>query len=179
MLLIIYFRFMAAATIQRSALVFFDPQNEYQQLTQNYDADIFSRFSDKGRCILHMLSYVLNNGSIHFFLPNAEQALLSARNTIFKNTTFYIYCVDPAVVQEMRGIYNHLVLVKIFHIEWLPIYMNQAAIMCLIERAERTRHEPDEHDMALQAAVVFTNELAEELQRHMIVKTGVQAMDLL
>ncbi|CAF1221375.1 unnamed protein product [Rotaria sordida] len=165
------------AVINTSVLVLLDPNNQHQQFDGHYDAQLFSRFTDKNRCVLHVLSRLAHVRLLHFFIPNAENTLISARVTLFKNTIFYIYCIDETSVAAMKQIYNYPMFVKIFHVQWLSTYLYQAAIAHLVEQAERTQHEPEEYDTALQAAAEFANILANELNEHMVVKTGVQPDD--
>lgn len=163
--------------VNTSLLVLLDLKDEYKRFEQCYDAQLFFRSTDKSRCVLHVLSSRPNVRLLHFFIPNAENTLIRARVTLFKNTIFYIYCVDEANVRAMERTYNYPMFVKIFHVEWLSTYLHQAAITHLVERAERTKHEPDEYDTALQAAAEHANKLAEDLTEHMIVTTGISPDD--
>ncbi|CAF3387757.1 unnamed protein product [Rotaria socialis] len=89
----------------------------------------------------------------------------------FYNTIYYIYCVDGASIKEMKQQYDYPMFVKVFHVECLATYLRQAAISHLIEQAERRKHEPDEHELALQAAAEFSDALANKLSEYMIEKT--------
>ncbi|CAF1055427.1 unnamed protein product [Rotaria sp. Silwood1] len=160
-----------------SVLVLLDPNDHHQQFDGNYDAQLFSRFTDKNRCVLHVLSRLAHVGLLHFFIPNAENTLINARVTLFKNTIFYIYCIDEGSVIAMKRTYNYPMFVKIFHVQWLSTYICQAAIAHLVERAERTQHDPEEYDTSLQVAAELANTLANELNEYMIVKTGLQPED--
>ena len=163
--------------IQSSLLVLLDLQDKYIRFEQEYNAPFFSRFTNKNRCVLHVLSNGQSARLLHFFIPNAENTMIRARVTLFKNTIFYIYCVDDETARTMERTYNYPMFVKAFHAEWLPTYLHQAAISHLVEQAERSRHEPDEYDTALQTAADHASQLAEELTHHMIVTTGVQPDD--
>jgi hypothetical protein len=165
------------AAVNTSLLVLLDLHDEYKRFEERYSAQLFSRFTNKDRCVLHVLSSRSNVRLLHFFIPNAENILIRARVTLFKNTIFYIYCVDEASVRAMERTYHYPMFVKIFHVEWLSTHLHQAAIAHLVERAELTKHEPDEYDTALQAAAELANKLAEDLTEHMIVKTGLQPDD--
>ncbi|CAF2769470.1 unnamed protein product [Rotaria sp. Silwood2] len=165
------------AAVNTSILVLLDPTDQHRQFDGNYDAQLFSRFTNKNRCILHVLSRLAHVHLLHFFIPNAENTLIRARVTLFKNTIFYIYCIDEASVKTMERTYNYPMFVKIFHVQWLSTYVCQAAIAHLVERAERAQHEPEEYDTSLQAAAELANTLANELNEYMIVKTGAQPDD--
>jgi len=166
---------MAAANT--SLLVLLDLNDEYKRFEERYNAQLFSRFTNKDRCVLHVLSNRPNVRLLHFFIPNAENTLIRARVTLFKNTIFYIYCVDEASIREMERTYNYPMFVKIFHVEWLPIQLHQAALTHLVERAQHTRHDPDEYDILLQTAAELANKLADDLTEHMNVRTGLQPDD--
>jgi hypothetical protein len=165
------------AAVQTSLLVLLDLDNQHMQFEQVYNAQFFVRFIDKARCVLHVLSSRPRVRLLHFFIPYAEKTLISTR-TIFTNTIYYIYCVDEATVQTIERTHNYPMFVKAFHAELLSTYLHQAAIAYLVENAERNRHVPDEYDLSLQAAADHATRLAEELDNHMIVQTGVQPEDL-
>jgi hypothetical protein len=80
-------------------------------------------------------------------------------------------------INEMKQQYNIPMFIKIFNVKSLSTYLRQAAIGHLIEQAERTKHEPDEYDIALQAAAELSDALAKELYEHMNDKIGVQSDD--
>jgi hypothetical protein len=164
-------------TINTSLLVLLDPNDEYKQFDTIYDAQCLSRFTDKNRCVAHVLSRRAIARLLHFFMPNAESSLIGTTVTLCDNTVFYIYCIDEVTVKLMESLYNHPMFVKIFHVQWLSTYLKQAALAYLINRAERRRHEPDEYDTTLQAASEYASALAQELNEYMIVKTGRQPDD--
>jgi hypothetical protein len=165
------------AVANTSLLVLLDLHDEHKQHDTTYNLELFSRFTDKNRCVLHVLSSLARIRLLHFFIPNIENTLIAARVTLFKNTIFYIYCVDEASVRAMERRYNYPMFVKIFHVQWLSTHLEQAACMYFIEQAERTKHEPEEYDAALQGAIESIAKLTDELKEHMIVKTGQQPDD--
>jgi hypothetical protein len=165
------------AAVQNPLLILLDLYNNYLHFEQQYDAQFFARFSDRNRFVLYVLSNRPRVSLFHFFIPNAENTLISTR-ILFKNTIFYIYCTDEAAVGIMKRTYNYPMFVKVFHADSLATYLHQAAVAYLVEYAERNRHQPDEHDISLQAAVDHLDRLAEELTNHMIVTTGVQPEEL-
>lgn len=160
--------------VNSGALVLFDPNGQYQRLERIYDAQLFKRCTDKGRCVLHVLSTLRTVRLLDLFLPDAEHSLIGGRVLLFKNTVFHIYCKTSAIISEMERRYNIPVFVKIFHIDWLETHLQQAALGHLNDYAERTQHEPDEYDVALQAASEIAMTLANDLRQHMITKLGEQ-----
>ena len=164
--------------VNPSHLILLDVNDEYKRFEEEYNAQLFSRFTNKSRCLLHVLSTRPNVRLFHFFIPNVENTLIRTRVTLFQNTIFYIYCIDDATVRAMERTYNYPMFVKAFHVELLPTHLHQAAILHLIDCAGRSRHEPDEHDTALQGAIEHLGSLIEDLTNHMIITTGVQPEEL-
>ncbi|CAF3422392.1 unnamed protein product [Rotaria socialis] len=165
------------AAVNTNVLVLLDPTDQHQRFEQLYDRQLFSRFTDKDRCILHVMSSLQHVRFIGFFIPHTEHTIVNARITLFKNTIFYIYCTNAANIREMRRRYNYPMFVKIFDVQWLAIYLKHVAIGHLFEHAQRAQYDLDECDLALQQAAEIANGLADELTAHMIVKTGTQPDD--
>ena len=159
---------------QLSRLVLLDPRDEHGRFEKQYAAPLFIRFTDKGLCVLHVLSNCYHARIFHLFLPNCENAIIQIGVPLFRNTFFYIYCVDKATVSRMQRTYTYLMYVKAFHADELSMYLHQAAIAHLVEEAGRQRTEENEHehDLALQEAAHHARQLADELERHMIIATG-------
>ncbi|CAF0856539.1 unnamed protein product [Rotaria sordida] len=154
-----------------SLLVLLDLQDEHKNFETIFDSHIFCRFTNKIQCLEHVSSRLTNIRLLHFFIPKSEHIIIDAR-LLFFNTIYYIYCIDQISINEMKQQYDYPMFVKIFHIKSLSTYLYQAAIAHLIEQAERRKHEPDEHDIALQAAAEFSDILANELYEYMIEKIG-------
>lgn len=159
-----------------SLLVLLDLQDEYEKFERIFHSQLFSRFKNKAQCLEHILSRLPNIRLLHYFIPKSEHTEIGA-NVVFFNTIYYIYCMDQESINQMRRQYDFPMFVKIFNVESLLTYLRQAAIAHLIEQAERRKHEPDEHDIALQAAAELSDALARELNQHMIDTTGVQPDD--
>jgi hypothetical protein len=162
--------------INSSLLVLLDLQNEFERFERIFHSQLFSRFTNKTQCLEHISSRLPNIRLVHFFLPKSEHTEIGA-NLVFLNTIYYIYCIDQGGMNEMRQRYDCPMFVKIFNVESLSTYLRQAAIGHLIEQAERTKHEPDEHDIALQAAAELSDALAKELYKYMNDKIGVPPDD--
>jgi hypothetical protein len=162
--------------INPSLLVLLDLQNEYERFERIFNAKLFCRFTTKTQCLAHVSSRFTNIRLLHFFIPKSEHIIIGANIVLF-NTIYYIYCIDQESINEMKQQYDFPMFVKIFNVESLSTYLRQAAIAHLIEQAERTKHEPDEHDIALQAAAELADALSRELYDHMKDKTGVQPDD--
>ncbi|CAF1624511.1 unnamed protein product, partial [Rotaria magnacalcarata] len=168
-------RYMAA--VNTNVLVLLDPTDQHKRFEQIYDRQLFSRFTDKHRCVLHVMSSLQHVRFIDFFIPHTEHSIVSARITLFKKTIFYIYCTNAENIEEMRRRYNYPMFVKIFDVQWLATYLQHAALGYLIEHAQRAQYDLDECDLALQQAAEMANGLADELTAHMIVQTGTQPND--
>ena len=158
---------------QPSHLVLLDPRNEHRRFEDDYSAPLFIRFTDRGRCLLHVLSARSYIHLFHLFLPNSENTLIRTRVFLFQNTIFYIYCVDKATVRSMERTHNHPMFVKAFHVDDLSMYLHHAAIGHLLEQAGR-QNDPDAE---FQEAAHHAVQLAEELENHMIIQTGRQPED--
>jgi len=159
-------------TINPFLLVLLDLQNEYQRFERIFNPQLLCRFNNKTQCLAYISSRLTNIRLLHFFIPKSEHNEIND-NIIFFNTIYYIYCMDQESIKEMKEQYNLPMFFKIFHVESLSTYLRQAAIAHLIERAERTKHEPDEYDIALHEAAELSDALANELHEYMIDKIGV------
>ncbi|CAF1271563.1 unnamed protein product [Adineta steineri] len=164
------------AAIIPSRLVLLDLQDEYGNFGTIFRSQLFCRFTDRARCLAYISNHRTNIRLLHFFIPKSEHVVVDADIVLF-NTIYYIYCMNEAGINEMRRQYNFPMYVKIFDVESLSTYLRQAAIGILSERAERTRHEPDEHDIALQLAAELADTLGDELRQHMNGRIGEQPND--
>ncbi|CAF0826253.1 unnamed protein product [Adineta steineri] len=164
------------AAINPSLLVLLDLQDEYENFGTIFKSQLFCRFNDRARCLNYISNRRTNIRLLHFFIPKSEHIVVGADIVLF-NTIYYIYCMDEAGINEMRRQYNSPMYVKVFDIESLSTYLRQAAIGILFERAERTKHEPDEHDIVLQLAAELADTLGDELRRHMNGRIGEQPND--
>jgi len=164
-------------TINPFLLVLLDLQNEYQRFERIFNPQLLCRFNHKTQCLAYISSRLTNIRLLHFFIPKSEHIEIIGDNISFFNTIYYIYCMNQESINQMKEQYNFPMFFKIFHVESLSTYLRQAAIAHLIEQAERTKHEPDEHDIALQAAAELADALSRELYDHMKDKTGVQPDD--
>lgn len=159
-----------------TAIVLLDLRNEYQDFENTFRPQLLSHFITKPECLAYIASRLANIRLLHFFIPESEHIEIGADIVLMK-IIYYIYCQDDASMNQMRHQYNTPMYVKIFHVESLSTYLRQAAITHLIEQAERTIHEPDEHDIALQAAAELSDTLANELYEHMNDMVGSQPED--
>lgn len=163
-------------TVNNPPLVLLDLQSEYQRFEEIFDSQSFGRFTDRAQCLQHVSSRPANIRALHFFIPKSEHTIIDP-NIIFSNTIYYIYCMDDQSINEMNQTYQFPMFVKIFDVESLLMNLRGALIAHWIEQANRTQHQPDEHDIALQVGAELSNALAEELRQHMIFKTGVPPDD--
>lgn len=160
-----------------SLLVLLDLQNQFQQFENQFNAQLFSRFINKPECLQFINARLTNIRLVHFFLPNSEHTEIGA-DVVFFKTIYYIYCQDEETYRQMRRQYDNMALfVRILHIESLSRYLCQVAVEYFMEQAERTRHEPDEYDIALQTTVELVDRLALDLREHMVENTGIQPED--
>lgn len=162
--------------VNNPPLVLLDLQNEYQNFEEIFDSQVFCRFTDKIRCLEHVSTRPANIRALHFFIPKSEHTIIGP-NIIFSNTIYYIYCIDNPSIDEMNEQYHFPMFVKIFNADSLWMNLQGASIAHWIEQANRTQHQPDEHDVALQAGAELSNALAEKLREHMIFKIGMQPDD--
>jgi hypothetical protein len=162
--------------ISPSRLILLDLHDEHEKFEAIFNPQIFRRFVNKDQCSAHILSHLTNVRLLHFFIPKSEHTVIGA-DSVFLNTIYYLYCMDQASVDEMRQQYDLPMFVKIFNVQSLCTYLCQAAVAHLMEQAERSIHEPDEHDIALQAAAELSDALSQELYNHMIDKIGEQPTD--
>jgi hypothetical protein len=164
--------------INPSLLVLLDLQDEHQRFERIFDSQLFCRFTNQIQCLEHVSPHRLTNiRLLHFFIPKSEHVVIGA-DIVFLKTIYYIYCMDQTSINQMRQRYDFPMFVKIFNVKSLLTYLRQAAIAYFVEQAERTKHEPDEHDVALQAAAELSEALGNELREHMNNKIGVQPSDL-
>ncbi len=163
--------------INPSLLVLLDLQDEYQQFERIFDSQLFCRFTNRIQCLEHVSPRRLTNiRLLHFFIPKSQHVLIGA-DVVFFKTIYYIYCTDRTSINQMRQQYDLPMFVKILNVKSLLTYLRQAAIAHFVEQAERTEHEPDEHDVALQEAAELSEALGNELREHMNNKIGVQPSD--
>ncbi|CAF2240458.1 unnamed protein product [Rotaria magnacalcarata] len=123
-------------------------QEEHKNFEIIFDSHVFCRFTNKTKCLKYVSSRLTNIRLLHFFIPKYG-----------------------ASIKEMKQQYDYPMFVKIFHVDCLATYLRQAAISHFIEQAERRKHEPDEHELALQVAAEFSDALANKLSEYMIEKT--------
>ncbi|CAF1932629.1 unnamed protein product [Rotaria magnacalcarata] len=136
------------SVINASLLVLLDLLEEHKNFEIIFDSHVFCRFTNKTKCLKYVSSRLTNIRLLHFFIPKYG-----------------------ASIKEMKQQYDYPMFVKIFHVDCLATYLRQAAISHFIEQAERRKHEPDEHELALQVAAEFSDALANKLSEYMIEKT--------
>jgi hypothetical protein len=157
------------------SLILLDLRNAYSRFETIFDRQLFSRFTNKAQCLQHVSSRA-NVRLLNYFIPTSEHGDIGA-GIVFLNTICYIYCTDQDSMKQMRALYDMPMIVKIISAESLLTFIRQAALVHYTEQAERRKHEPDEHNDALQAAVEQTLALANELREHMMDQIGVQPDD--
>ena len=157
------------------SLILLDLQDEYKRFEAMFDPQLFCRFTNKTQCLQQVSSHT-NIRLLHFFIPKSEHGEIGT-GIIFLNTIFYLYCIDQASENEMIQRYPQRLFVKVISAGSLLTSLQQAALIHYIEQAERRKHEPDEHNDALQGAIDQSLALAKELEKHKLEKIGVQPDD--
>ncbi len=157
------------------SLILLDLQDEYRRFEAMFDPQLFCRFTNKTQCLQQVSSHT-NIRLLHFFIPKSEHVEIGA-GIVFLNTIFYLYCIDQGSENEMIQRYPQRLFVKIFNAGSLLTFLHQAALAHYTEQAERRKHEPDEYNYALQAAIDQSLALANELKEHMLEQIGVQPDD--
>ena len=158
------------------SIILLDLENEYQQFDAMFRLETFHRFTDRDQCLQHISSRPANNRTLHFFLPNSEHTIINP-NFRSANVWYYIYCMNSYNIQQMSQHYCDFMFFKIFNANALLPNLQAANLVHSFDHANRSQHEPDEHDMALLSTIEMSEALAKELHQYLMYQSGVQPED--
>lgn len=157
-------------------IILLDLQHKYQHFHDMFNAQVFRRFTDRTQCSEYVASYPINQRPLHCFIPDSEHTIIS-NDVHLSSTIYYIYCANQGQIHEMNQLYPISMSVKIFHVNCLVINLFGAMTQHWIDQANRTYHESDEHDRALEEGSRSANALAKKLHEQVVFKTSYMSND--
>jgi len=159
-------------------LTHLDLPNRYAQYEQEFDGDLYKRFTQSDPCLLHVQRLTtISEIRVHFYLPDSASNHIPEPINGTNDTRIHLYCHDEDSLRTNEALYPGNAIYKIFLENSLKFYIDYSQIELMYQLKRQHSQGSLEQNQWANLARRHISSLRNLFQQHRDAQLSEEAQD--